>query len=209
MQRCFICNGSVLGLVGQDELLDSVYLTDADSELIANEIFGECHSTCLQGSPWVHRWSNLRVNALLEIRGYIELKTHEARVCLNPKAQIALVELTHSHKCVSISTNMLDLSTLKDKNIFVEHEVNWNLGEQVKMFIPLLETGAVSMGSIIELLGIREKYSELVVSQGWLQQTPDTREYIESGYLSGSCRYPLDVPSSVRDLLADRFAKVK
>jgi hypothetical protein len=56
---CFLCGNTVLGLAGQDIVLDTFLLRPGkrDDEVLAEEAFGPCHLKCLIGSRWASFWS--------------------------------------------------------------------------------------------------------------------------------------------------------
>ncbi len=56
MPICFECNLPVLGLRGQDTMLDTYYLSSSDQDIIDANAFGDCHLICLATSRWIDRW---------------------------------------------------------------------------------------------------------------------------------------------------------
>lgn len=56
MPTCFECKLPVLGLRGQDTMLDTYYLTSSDQDILDADAFGDCHLICLATSKWIERW---------------------------------------------------------------------------------------------------------------------------------------------------------
>lgn len=59
---CCFCDEVVLGISGQDDDLDTVYLLDGpdDEEAAKTETFGAVHLSCLSRTKWAAFWSNRR-----------------------------------------------------------------------------------------------------------------------------------------------------
>jgi hypothetical protein len=55
---CIFCDRPVLGLLGQDEYLDSALLSDSvsDRRVLEEGLFGDAHASCLQDSDWTEFW---------------------------------------------------------------------------------------------------------------------------------------------------------
>jgi hypothetical protein len=68
---CPFCGDPVLGLAGQDLLLDTYLLQDEaeDRAVLAAGAFGDVHARCLLESPWGRFWSLRTRQNLTEVRG--------------------------------------------------------------------------------------------------------------------------------------------
>lgn len=56
LETCFLCNQRVLGLVGQELILEAYYLRPDDDAWFA-DAYGPCHISCLISSRWGSKWS--------------------------------------------------------------------------------------------------------------------------------------------------------
>jgi len=67
---CFICGRLVLGLVGQDTVLDTMFLKseEEDNQVVQESAFGPVHYSCLLRSKWVQFWSKRIYENLTEVR---------------------------------------------------------------------------------------------------------------------------------------------
>lgn len=55
MDTCSFCGKATLGLIGQDEILDTCILQPGDAAIQANA-YGDCHVRCLSKSEWGFHW---------------------------------------------------------------------------------------------------------------------------------------------------------
>jgi hypothetical protein len=69
---CCFCKMPVLGIFGQDDLLDSYNLQreEEDQRAVAEGAFGSCHIKCLLNSPWNDFWVKRRLANFMDPRGY-------------------------------------------------------------------------------------------------------------------------------------------
>ncbi|MBS1910850.1 MAG: hypothetical protein JST22_02575 [Bacteroidetes bacterium] len=70
--KCFICSQQVVGLNGQDTVLDTFFLhsTRDDKLALSEQAFGECHLLCLTESAWGVFWGSRIVANLRDVRKY-------------------------------------------------------------------------------------------------------------------------------------------
>ena len=203
METCIFCQKPVLGIVGNDELLNSNYVSKNDSDILANEVFGECHSNCLIDAGWSERWANLRVNSLSTIRGYELTELPDEQVCINSSGTSAFVVSKKSWKCIAINSSMLVLDTTIVDGFLIEHEVNWLLEGHAGRFdlqhwtVP---TG-VPLRNVADKFCVQELYQDIDLSKGTFRSKEEQEENFGLGYLSGVVRYPLELPNSVCDLI--------
>ena len=69
---CCFCKIPVLGIFGQDDLLDTYNLQrdEEDQRAVAEGAFGSCHIKCLLSSPWNDFWVKRRLANFMGPRGY-------------------------------------------------------------------------------------------------------------------------------------------
>ena len=74
---CCFCKMPVLGIFGQDDLIDTYNLQreEEDQRAVAEGAFGSCHIKCLLSSPWNDFWVKRRPATFMDPRGY--RLTHE------------------------------------------------------------------------------------------------------------------------------------
>lgn len=207
MQTCFYCKKPVLGLSGNDEILDTAYLSSEDTDLFDNKIYGECHSICLIASSRAERWAKCRKHSLMVNQRYEFTELDDALIYTNSVCTSALVELKDSHRCVAISSWMLHQNTTCCKDIFLEHEVNWEFSRDLSRLVSEachdLIHSPMSLQLIARLFDVEEYYSDLLLSKGYLSSTQETQDNLRLGYLSGRCSYPLNLPDQVASYLME------
>jgi len=72
MEDCCFCKLPVLGIAGQDDILDSYnFRTSEEDDLAISEgVYGHCHLKCLLKSSWKEFWKTRRVKNYVEIRQF-------------------------------------------------------------------------------------------------------------------------------------------
>jgi len=82
----------VLGLNGQDGLLDTYVLTGDDREVLEQGIFGECHVRCLLDSRWGSLWASRWLGNFSAVRGWLVAAEADGLAVLrNPRLPEAVV----------------------------------------------------------------------------------------------------------------------
>lgn len=92
--RCCLCDDVVLGICGQDDILDTVYLLDGpdDKEAVGAGIFGAVHLRCLSQTKWGTFWSNRRfLNATCVGRAVTLFEDAELSIGIQPVTEEIIV----------------------------------------------------------------------------------------------------------------------
>jgi hypothetical protein len=93
--NCFICGNRVLGLRGQDIVLDTFYLQahEEAADIIAQNAFGEAHLKCFVGSQWSGAWAQCIAENLIHVRRFETLLNRtDLQILRNPKMrEVALI----------------------------------------------------------------------------------------------------------------------
>lgn len=83
--QCFACGNPVLGLRGQDTILNPVYLSSQnveDRQALEAKVYDECHLSCLMRSSWGSFWTRRTFTNMHDIRGFPVIARHDDKIYL-------------------------------------------------------------------------------------------------------------------------------
>lgn len=121
LPRCFVCSLPVLGLVSDDQYLDTFCLS-RDDEALRASAFGWSHTLCLLNTQWGKKWANYRLRHYSSVRRhsliysnsewkllhnhslqeFVFIRTDGLFFCIN-QADLSTAEWTSEGFCLSIS----------------------------------------------------------------------------------------------------------
>lgn len=215
-QKCFICGKPVLGIDGQDVVLDTSHLSiesASATKILADEAFGSCHIKCLSESEWGKLWYQNLINYLERVRGYEVLRTLKDHTVMVDHSNsifpicshygylftLRLKDFTEIHK----SNDKVCIATGSNINVRVDNRENWYaIFSQERASQKPFE-----LLSLIESLGVSDKLiepdviSEIIISHDMLEKydVKDTK------WLSMFVSHEKSIPDEVYDFLRNHL----
>jgi hypothetical protein len=191
---CCFCRSVVLGIPGQDDVLDSYNLQSSpeDERATNDRIYGACHLKCFLDSSWQSFWTKRRIENFVKNRGF-EVVQDDAHTLLlrdhrsgsNVISPIPGVLLLASDRQIREGLDVSGSSIT-----FRVKERNWELPSLIKNRIAessFSDTGKMSLLRLAELFGIVDKLLDRSqASHGVLVAEKETGLYLNKGILVGT-----------------------
>jgi hypothetical protein len=90
--KCFLCGNIVLGIKGQDAVLQPYYLQEEGRSVVAADLYGPCHLSCLVTSQWGGFWAERRIKHIEGVLGLPRVFDHGELVAFgNARHQEAII----------------------------------------------------------------------------------------------------------------------
>lgn len=209
MYPCCICGAPVLGLEGQDALLDTYFLLGEreDGQALADEIFGECHQTCLVSSGWGAFWANRKIHNFVNIRGYRIVFENQNFILMRDRFEELTGMIRHDGAACWFDDDQFARREKTEEGwlIPVEDEINLDISDKKELAGSWIEAverqGFVPLRTVIEQLGA---WSRLLVPEsvegGILSpsETSDAKD-ARAGFFSMRAAYHIHVADEVAE----------
>jgi len=162
--HCLFCKNEVIGLTGQEHVLDTVFLQQPeDHEVTDAGIYGYCHKLCLinskWGSLWAKRWienyNQTRRFPIIGNSGNVTFLRYDRAKPLNSIIAIAdngsLIDVRDKHlpKKIKLKNGYL---IPQIENLNINLSTLPNLAEEINS--TLFKGGSYSLKSLIEQMGL-------------------------------------------------------
>lgn len=162
INQCFICGLPVLGLAGQDAVLDTFVLVDEpeDFELVRASKFGDVHLCCLAHDNSRHLWYQRRLRNLVHVRSYCQV-WNRGRFSgfLSPSgSEIALVEEGLDVCIVDYKTFSAAQLIGASRHILFDEPLLWEMepcSEFFRLASQLRGRESIELEWLINALGVR------------------------------------------------------
>ena len=203
-KKCCFCGNSVLGLMGPDIVLDTVYLQDdaSDSEIINAGYFGDAHANCLAQRKnvqefWAIRQAHNLVKthgiALKEVREGVLAGRNERTSDFILLRQGSLLWIPYS----AISRNVHDIPVLK-----LIEDVSWNLSRDSSfanhVAINFHSEGQIEIDTVLDVVCdpvSRPLYRSVINGhlRPYADDAEETFESLRHEVLSGEASYSFSI----------------
>ncbi|MES2793703.1 MAG: hypothetical protein V4719_29080 [Planctomycetota bacterium] len=189
-RTCIFCSLPVLGLAGQDQMLDTFDLVDTD-EAFQAEAWGECHSACLLSTKWGQQWAKLRLRSETR-RGRSPLIYRDAEFCAFRNEVMKYTNVVCANgEYVTILDSDLDRiqPTAGGWLIPMTEKVSWNLVKMVDAVRDLKQelkrSRVASLWTFLTALGLRDAVLHPVALQsGRLKLVPELEQYWSDSWIT-------------------------
>jgi hypothetical protein len=208
---CCFCKLPVLGIPGQDTLLDSYNLKNElqDQRAIAEGVFGDCHLLCLQDSKWSEFWFERRLENFIDVRGYQFLLKKGGAVLLRNPQNTKYVMGAMSGPLLLVDVRDISNGFRPEESLIrlVDPERNWKIPESSPaaegIVEDFLKSGEMSLLTLAEAFNCRDKlFDEVAARQGKLNCIPDkSAQFFATGYLVASLTSIVRLQKEVVDIL--------
>jgi hypothetical protein len=220
-KTCCFCKKTVLGVFGQDDLLDTYYLKNSpeDNQVLSAKIYGSCHIKCLLESPWKEFWATRRLDNLVTVRGYqLVYKDEQSEIYRNIRTKDNAI-LPVKGVLLSISDQRLESGLdVGDLSVKVRQpELFWEMPSSesnLKADSFFNEVGEMSLPELANHFGVGDRfYDERRAYHGKLLSiTKKTDDWLKKRVLLGDvlCSTSLtsDVIAFLTKMLEDTQAEV-
>ena len=200
---CCFCRRRVIGLAGQDCVLDTFYLLDEpeDREVCDAAAFGQCHIKCLVESRWAGFWRRRRLANLIDVRGYDVLAEDDHGVALfNSRmgdvvfceTDGALVWTRREALCVGSDDGEFWVVPVVER---VEVEVGRNDSNLAAQWEA---RRALTLDDLVRGLGVEDRLLRpAALREGSIQPLRNKRSVVDDGWVVGRGSYAIQLPAAL------------
>lgn len=198
--NCFICRKPILGLKGQDLVLDSYLLTGSgeDKKILDNETFGSVHIKCLSEDAFAFNFWRTR---LLEHYSAGSFYKYKDDILINNNS----AEIMSFESIQIFSVRKIEIQSVDDaqNNIASEHEINVDLTSLGRNDLNQISEALKkrNLFPLIELIG-KLKISDFIINsetlsdasiKAFVAEEEETFYALKEGFFSGICIYKIFV----------------
>lgn len=207
-KTCCFCKKKVLGIFGQDDLLDSYYFKESleDSRAISEGVYGDCHIKCLLESPWKDFWTNRRIDNLVKVRGYeLIYQDVQSSIYRNGTTKEYVV-LPVSHVLLFVSDKKIKIGMDECGIKVSQSELFWELPlSQSTLTIESFfdEKGGMPLVKLADIFGVADKfYDEKCAHAGKLLSIAQkTDDWLKKRVIVGDLACSISLTSEVINFL--------
>lgn len=211
IKTCCFCGLPVLGIWGQDDVLDSYHFqsTADDQRAIAEGVYGECHLRCLTASSWKEFWTARRVANLIRVRefenryeGSDTLLLRDARTGSNVVSPTRGVLLTVSDQALREGLRVDDASlSVRQKDRTWDLPSAWSGASVEKLFGGV---GWIPLMKLVDAFEVTERlFDSRRAAQGQLLATEMTPAFLGKGVFVATIVSIVSLPRELAKCLAD------
>src|ERR1700722_7675022 len=203
IKTCCFCSLPVLGVPGQDTVLDSYHFksTPEDQRAIAEKIFGDCHLSCFVDSPWSDFCSSRCIENLTEIKGF-EVLFKEAGTLLlrHPRSGDYVTSPSPGVLLFPGRDDVRKRLRVDDGAIgFEQRDRNWDIqgiSKSTALSSSMQEGEFVPLMRLVESFGISDRlYDRRRALEGKLVNNPEkTARYLQKGILVATLQCTASLP---------------
>lgn len=214
LPACCICGSPVLGLEGQDTILDTFYLLDEpeDNQAVAEEIFGDCHQTCLSSSGWGAFWARRKVDNFLNVRRYrMAFKDQDTTLLRDPGEELTVVARQDGVGYWFSDDQFARRERVEGGYLLpVEHDLNLDLSnarELADLCIGVIERQRfVPLRTVVDRLGVRDRLLvPEAIEGGALSPSEDWADGdARAGLLSMRAAYHIHMGNGISEVVRTR-----
>lgn len=204
---CFLCRKRVLGLIGQDFLLDTYYLRGGDAAL-QMQAYGPCHAICLCNSRWGRIWATYFHKYMEQVSYLPIIGETDGCVAFRREEQKETTIIQHDGFICVVHDKQVKsaVHVVNGRLIGVDHYIKLNLtsNPDVAKLVQqaLVKHGAYPLRDLLHRLSLMDRLIfPIAVENGELRLVKQDPKFWTGGWISGQGVYAQFVPEAMMELV--------